>query len=113
MRNNNGIKLWLIVVAALVALVVIGTGSRPARAANVEKDVYTGPVILNKDIQAFKICEDSGTPGAICVMKYAATEVQALNHAKTVLDFCVESERDGWTSDCPSSRAYIRQRWGY
>jgi hypothetical protein len=91
-----------IVLAALLAAVAL-----PTWAANDER-------------LAFKVCEDSGTPGAICVMKYAATEAQALNHAEAVLDGCRKYEdamaRGTYpriTSDCPLSRAYIKQRWGY
>jgi hypothetical protein len=117
MSNNTGIKLWLIVVAALVAIVVVGAGGlRPARAENDKK-----PGWQVSDSVATRVCMRSGTPDAICIMKYAVTEAVALNLAEDVLEKCASVSEPPSTATvqefkavtvCRMERAYIRQRWG-
>jgi hypothetical protein len=87
-------------LAPAAVLVALAT---PAWAANGEKPRYkvTNPA-------AFDVCKGSGTPSAICAMKYVA-EADAPEMAQANLALCL----DDTSADCVAVRAYIKQRWGY
>jgi hypothetical protein len=103
MRNNNGLWLWLIAVAAVVALVVIGTGSRPARAANDGQPFW---------VKLLVACQSAPDADIFLCWIHHVPEPQAridMNYA--LADCLIDKTRS--QKRCDEYRAYARQRWGY
>ena len=90
-----------IALAALLAVIAV-----PAWAGNDDR-----PAISSTNPVAFDVCVASGTPSAICVMKYT-TDAEALDVAQRTLATC-SKQTVGNPDECSVIRAYIKQRWGY
>ena len=98
----------LIACALGVALGLLWDAGQ-ARSANVDRRTEGYSYNATGSGAVFRVCVDSGTPSAICAMKYVM-EDHALEVAADVLVACPS---DTQQPDCLKVRAYIKQRWGY